>query len=200
MLADLVVPLTYADYDVTTQLRRDIRIYKNGATLDVRGVALHRLSALTWHFFHFHSRCLDALGIPVTDYVTVPSGKPGSREGDHPLEGLARFAPESWKRLDLERTRDARSRSLDSKSLSLTAAPDLSGRHVVVFDDTWTTGASAQSAAKVVRQAGAEIVSIVVVARIMNSASWEPTATFFKKYPKTEWSGAVCPVTGGACP
>jgi hypothetical protein len=69
----------------------------------------------------------------------------------------------------------------------------------VIFDDTWTTGAKAQSAALRVRRGGARMVTIVVTARIMN-ASWGPAARFLENHPKVPWSGAVCPVTGGSCP
>ena len=198
MLADVVVPLTYAG-EMNAQLRRDLRNYKDGYGIDVRADALYRLSALAWSFFHHHARCLDAIGGPVTDFVTVPSGKPGGRADGHPLEGLAKFAPSHWNRLEAVRIREARSRSLDSKSLELAYDYDLAGRHVVVFDDTWTSGAKSQSVAKVLRKAGAAFVSIVVVARILR-IGWAPTAALLEKYPKTPWSGSICPVTGGQCP
>ncbi|MFD6699838.1 MULTISPECIES: hypothetical protein [unclassified Microbacterium] len=180
------------------QLRRDIRNYKDGYNEDVRAVALARLSALVWHFFEVHGACLDSLGTPVTHVTHVPSGAVSRRSGPHPIEGLLRFAPPHWERFDLTRTADSTTRTLDPLSLSV---PDinLSGRHVVVFDDTWTTGAKAQSAALRVRQAGADLVSIVVAARILN-VGWGPTARLLEQYPKIPWRGDVCPVTGGACP
>jgi predicted amidophosphoribosyltransferase len=197
-LADLVVPLTYAG-EVTPQLRHDIRQYKDGRDDDSRAEALQRLSALAWHFFHFHGRCLDAAGNPVSHILTVPSGAPGRHRGGHPLEILASFAPPHWQRVSLLRIETAAGRHLDTTSLTMEEGSDVAGRHVVVFDDTWTTGSKAQSAALVARRAGAAQVTVVVVARIMNS-DWGPTAAFLETHPKIPWSGLVCPVTGSNCP
>lgn len=192
------MPLSYAG-EMNEQLRRDIRNYKDGPTLDVRADALYRLSALTWHFFHSHSACLSRHGLPPTHIASVPSGTPGNRDGDHPVSDLLRFAPEDWERVTLVRDVASPARRLDAESLSIPSSSSLAGRHVVIFDDTWTTGAKAQSAALRVRRSGARIVTIVVAARIMN-AQWGPTAQFLERHPKAPWSGTVCPVTGGSCP
>lgn len=197
-LADLVVPLSYAG-EVTPQLRHDIRHYKDGHPPDSRAEALQRLSALSWHFFHVHGSCLDSSGLAVTHYLTVPSGTPGRRTGEHPLEALARFVPPHWELVPLLRIEQGAGRRLDTESLSIPEGHDITGRHVVVFDDTWTTGANAQSAALAARRAGATQVTVVVVARIMRS-DWGPTAAFLEAHPKTPWSGAICPVTGANCP
>ncbi|MHB8342292.1 MAG: hypothetical protein ACYDB7_14160, partial [Mycobacteriales bacterium] len=45
------------------------------------------------------------------------------------------------------------------------AARTVAGGRVLLVDDTWTTGASAQSAAAALKEAGAEVVAIVVVGR-----------------------------------
>lgn len=197
-LADLVVPLSYAG-EMNEQLRRDIRNYKDGPSLDVRADALYRLSALTWHFFHTHAHCLSARGGAPTHIASVPSGTPGNRSGRHPVSDLLRFAPEEWERVTLVRDAPSTARRLDAETLSISSSSSLEGRHVVIFDDTWTTGAKAQSAALRVRRAGARMVTIVVTARIMNT-SWGPAARFLEDHPKVPWSGAVCPVTGGSCP
>lgn len=197
-VANIVVPLSYAG-EMNAQLRRDIRNYKDGWSDDVKGDALYRLSALTWHFFYHHVRCLEVLGGPVSYMVLVPSGKPDRRPDGHPLETLARFAPAEWNRLEVTRTAEARERVIDTHSLAIQPPIDLYGTHVVVFDDTFTTGAKAQSVAAVARDAGARFVSIVVIARILNQG-WGPTAALLERHPRTPWDGAKCPITGGPCP
>jgi adenine/guanine phosphoribosyltransferase-like PRPP-binding protein len=44
----------------------------------------------------------------------------------------------------------------------------LAGEAVLLIDDTWTTGASAQSAAAVLRRAGAGPIAAVVIGRYLN--------------------------------
>ena len=44
----------------------------------------------------------------------------------------------------------------------------LSGESVLLIDDTWTTGASAQSAAAALAEAGAGAVAAVVIGRYLN--------------------------------
>ncbi|MPT14010.1 MAG: phosphoribosyltransferase [Microbacterium sp.] len=197
-MADIVVPLSYAG-EMNAQLRRDIRNYKDGWSDDVKGDALYRLSALTWHFFYHHSRCLEAIGGPVSHMTLVPSGRPDRRPEGHPLQILASYAPASWNRLEVTRTAEARERVIDTRSLEIQPPIELRGAHVVVFDDTFTTGAKAQSVAAIVRDAGARFVSIVVIARVLNQA-WGPTAELLERHPRTPWDGAKCPITGSACP
>jgi orotate phosphoribosyltransferase len=44
----------------------------------------------------------------------------------------------------------------------------IDGSAVLLVDDTWTTGSSAQSAAAALREAGAEAVALVVIGRYIN--------------------------------
>ncbi len=72
--------------------------------------------------------------------------------------------------------------------------------HVVVIDDAWVSGASAQSLAVTLKQAGVETVSILSVARVL-SPNWEPNKTFLRDVLATlpyDWK--VCPWTLAACP
>ncbi len=48
------------------------------------------------------------------------------------------------------------------------AIAEVGGRSVLLIDDTWTTGANAQSAAAVLKEAGAEHVAVVVIGRYVN--------------------------------
>jgi hypothetical protein len=80
------------------------------------------------------------------------------------------------------------------------ATPDLvRGRHVLVPDDTWTTGARAQSMSLTLRAAGASGVSVMVLARWL-APGWEATGAYLKTHPHRDFDPAVCPVTGGDCP
>jgi hypothetical protein len=51
---------------------------------------------------------------------------------------------------------------------------DVSGARVLVIDDTWTSGATAQSAASALALAGAEVAGIVPIGRIVSPSSSRP--------------------------
>lgn len=134
---------------------------------------------------------------PIDGLSFVPSGEAGKRIA-HPRSGFDMYFPARWERLALSRIRDARARTVDPDSLKLAVDADLTGRRIVVFDDTWATGASAQSVSVVLKRTGAAFVSIVVMGRWVNSG-WTPTQRFFRDHPRVEWTGAVCPVSSAAC-
>ncbi|QYF74750.1 phosphoribosyltransferase [Cryobacterium sp. PAMC25264] len=99
----------------------------------------------------------------------------------------------------MTRIDDVDSRSLAPSSLSIPNFQPVMGAHVVVFEDSWVTGAAAQSVALALRNAGASRVSIVVIGRILNY-DWWPTPALVDKFKDKTWNGTLCPVTGGACP
>ena len=75
----------------------------------------------------------------------------------------------------------------------------LRGQHILILDDTWTTGSNTQSAALTLRQAGADHVSVMVVGRWF-SPTFGNNAEFIKTRLRRDYNPSICPVTGGACP
>lgn len=67
------------------------------------------------------------------------------------------------------------------------------GAHVILVDDSWTTGANVQSAATALKQAGAGQVSTMVLGRLLND-TWPPTAQFI------DAGGLRSPFNPDACP
>ena len=120
------------------------------------------LIALLLVFLRDHGGCVwQAAGMPGPTHVAVvPSGR--GRPGAHPLRALAApYLALPWAELTARPGREPDS-ELDAGRF--TAAPVPSSR-VLLLDDTWTTGASAQSAAMALRQAGASSVATVVLGR-----------------------------------
>lgn len=77
--------------------------------------------------------------------------------------------------------------------------PDLiMGRHVLVIDDTWTSGGHAQRAASALRAAGASAVTILVLARWLDP-TFGPTGTFIADRLNSDYDPARCPLTGVHC-
>ncbi|MET9086941.1 hypothetical protein ABZX77_34560 [Streptomyces sp. NPDC004237] len=73
------------------------------------------------------------------------------------------------------------------------AASPLWGEHVLLVDDTWTTGNHVQSAAAALKSAGAGTVAVVVLGRHLNS-DYEDTAAHIGLARLRRFSWDVCPV------
>lgn len=72
---------------------------------------------------------------------------------------------------------------LHPSASAFAAPPELSGRRVLVIEDTWVTGARARSASATVVRAGGHVVAVAVVGRVMDpqrspwrSAWWDSVA------------------------
>jgi hypothetical protein len=155
-----VAPAAYAIKG--SPLARDLWLYKShrpGARL-----ARANLLALLLVFLHDHAPGAWAgagLAAP-THACVVPSGR--GRPGPHPLESLARpYLRLPWAGLVTQVNGGAWDRMLDPARFR--AAGPLPGAAVLLLDDTWVSGGSAQSAAVALKQAGARTVALVVVGR-----------------------------------
>jgi hypothetical protein len=114
-----------------------------------------------------------------THLAVVPSGR--GRPGLHPLRALAgpvlagAALDLPWARLSLADPDDPGAREADPGRFLAAPVP---GAGVLLLDDTWTTGASAQSAAAALRLAGARSVAVVVLGCHLRSPP--PGATPFR--------------------
>ena len=163
-LADLVVPVSYApkDGDHYARLCR----YKT----DAPGAAAARamLRALLLIFLREHGPCVwRRAGMPSpARLAVVPSGQ--GRPGPHPLLRLLApllvLAPAPL----AIRPGEPLGRSLNPARFR--ASPSVAGQSVLLVDDTWVSGASAQSAVVALRLAGARQVAVVVLGRHIDPA------------------------------
>ncbi len=158
-LADLVVPIAYASKAARTQC----------ACGNTNPFRAHRIG--NWRVGCWRPCCWcscvitggagggrPGLAWPPTHLAVVPSAR--GRPGPHPLRAL--IGPHlSCRWTDLVAIPDYHHvRELDPDRFL--AAPVPGGR-ILLLDDTWTTGASAQSAAMALRRAGARSVATVVL-------------------------------------
>lgn len=160
-LADVVVPVAFA-VKGASHARRLWQYKSSRAGADAAARAAVELLALLLIFLREHGSCAcRAAGFArPTHLAVVPSTR--GRPGQAPLRALvAPYLAVPWAELsgglDRERTRD-----LDPARFRAAAVP---GARVLLLDDTWTTGASAQSAAMALRAAGARSVATVVLGR-----------------------------------
>lgn len=144
-----------------------------------------------------HERCPAVLGgAAITHWAAVPSlpAKPGA----HPLRAMVRnAAPGSEVRLTAA-SAVADPRDVNPNHFSAaTAMPQ--GSHVLLMDDTWAGGGHAQSAALALRNAGAQRVSVLVVACWIKE-NYAGNAEFLGSIAARDYDPRICPWTGGACP
>jgi predicted amidophosphoribosyltransferase len=165
---DAVAPISYSVG--REQLHHALASYKR-LDGDVARRLGATLAAILWRFLAEHERCVArATGANGFDLVTtVPSGDP-ARDERHPLRWivgeLVGPTRERYQRL-LRRTTDETAPRLFNEH-RFEAISDLDNRAVLLIDDTWTTGASAQSAAAALKAAGAGPIAAVVIGRHLN--------------------------------
>jgi hypothetical protein len=191
-LADSVAFLTYAvagqqsgyvmrGYKAPRQVKEHVTI-----------VALMILLSLS-----MHSQCPGALaGGPVTHWATVPSLP--AKLGEHPLHQLlSQVASHPEVRLVAAAgVRHPRDINPDHFQASVQLPPD---SHVLLVDDTWTSGGHAQSAVLALRRGGAAHVSVLVVARWIKE-DFGDNAKFLQGLSAQDYDPKICPWTGGSCP
>lgn len=185
--ADAVLPVSYSVH--MGQLHTALRGYKEGWTSSRR--LTMELAAVLWRFLDRHEQCLARqAGVRGFSIVTtLPSGK--GRDAAHPLhrivgEIVGHTADRSRQLLEPsgieteERVDDVR---------RYTATQTLQGESVLLIDDTWTTGASVESAAHVLKAAGAGRVGVIVIGRHLNP-NYGNNPERLKSLPSFSWD--VC--------
>ena len=195
-LADLVVPVVYGGQ--TLQSQTLFYGYKDPGAAQ-QGDERRPLVRLMFRAAGFmHQRCIEyTVGASVGAVVTVPSTR---QRIDHPLLELTSECLPMIPRIGAwpARCQPEAARTVVPSRFLLAPAPVARGRHVLVLDDTWATGARTQSMAVALREAGAAHVSILILARWL-STSWPPTVSYLGSHPHRDFDPWMCPVTGGRC-
>ena len=167
-VADVVVPIALSVK--RERLAVDLWRYKNSPNPLERRLLTLRLAAVLWRFLAEHEACL--AGVCAVSEFGCVTGVPSAagRAGTHPLDVLVRLVGglrDRYRPL-LAATgaeMDRRARGDRFRALS-----PLRGSAVLLIDDTWTTGAHAQSAAAALRAADAGCVAVVVLGRRFDPA------------------------------
>ncbi|MGE0136135.1 MAG: hypothetical protein AB7I38_12040 [Dehalococcoidia bacterium] len=161
-----VLPISYSPHG--GQLHTVLAGYKRRTDETARRFTL-QLAAVLWRFVGLHEACLArsaGAGARFDIVTTVPSGDP-ARDDAHPLRHIVGsvVAPtrDRHERLLRRSGTEVDPRTVDSGKYN--PARDLDGASVLLIDDTWTTGANAQSAAAALELAGAGPIGILVIGR-----------------------------------
>ena len=170
LLADVVAPVAYAVKG--GRLAGDLWRYKSGAAGATEAGA--RLTAMLARFLREHSdqvwRAAGMIAGPGLAAV-VPSGQ--GRPAAHPLAGIvASCVDVPIVPLCTAPGAAARARGLADGVAAgwLTVGGAVAETDVLLVDDTWVSGASAQSAAAALKAAGARRVALVVIGRHVDPA------------------------------
>jgi predicted amidophosphoribosyltransferase len=191
---DVIAPISYSI--AGEQLHHALAGYKRGAMGWMRTLT-RQLAAVLWRHLALHEACVArATGVERFELITiVPSGT-ASRNLAHPLaEIVGQIVEPTRERYTPLLRRTAHPVPLHSFSADRFAATAaLAGEPVLLIDDTWTTGASAQSAAATLKKAGAGPIAAVVLGRHLNRG-WGDNDRRLRSLPTPfDWSRCVrCP-------
>ncbi len=175
-------------------LHRELRAYKDDRSEVVRDHCTLGLAAVLARFLAEHEACLTraAQSTGFRLVTTVPSRELRADESRARLrEIVGRRCPGTAGRF----TRVLRAAGADGPSHRYTparyrATVALEGLDVLLVDDTWTTGASAQAAARALKAAGAHRVALVVIGRHVNPA-WADHALRIRGLSAFSWSSCA---------
>lgn len=190
-LADLVVPIWYG-------IRGRQSGYLMHSYKDLEAPAKHNktlLSVLLLAALDFHGSCIERqLGHDVDAWAFVPSLRT-DRTGEHPLHVVVKRAGLTLPEVELltnERA-DPGQRVTSADRFALAANSHVRGRHVLLIEDTWTSGGNAQSAALTLRREGAASVTIVALARWLKPDE-SPTGEFVASRLIGDYDPLMCPL------
>jgi len=190
-LANRVGSLIYA-VEPDSQAYKTVRNYKGAHPGPGLVQTMRQLLAVG---LRGHSRCLLAIsGIPDLAWAVVPSRQQRTVLRDI----VVGFSKNPAREVGISPVGVPPVRELRPGAWNVAGAV---GRHVLVVDDSWVTGASSQSVASALKSKGAEQVSILTVARVL-----KPTLPEIKKFvdhdlPRLTYDWRRCPWTfSGECP
>jgi predicted amidophosphoribosyltransferase len=166
---DAMAPISYSV--AREQLHHTLASYKR-LDGDVARRLAATVAAILWRFLVEHEKCLaHAAGADRFDLVTTVPSSDQARDDRHPLRWivgeLVGPTRDRHRRLLRRAQTEARPRDFDATKFEATGQ-ELRGQSILLIDDTWTTGASAQSAAAALKAAGAGPVAVVVIGRHLN--------------------------------
>lgn len=196
---DAVAPISYSI--AREQLHHVLRGYKRLGGAPAQRLMVG-LAAVLWRYLAQHEHCLsEATGTNGFGLVTTVPSSDRARDQQHPLReivgNLAGPTRARHERLLIRSEKPVDRRSFDPEKYQVTR--EFAGDEVLLVDDTWTTGANAQSAAAALKVAGAGVVAAVVIGRFLNR-EWHENDRRLRGISKPfDWSRcALCAPTSTA--
>jgi hypothetical protein len=194
----LVVPIsltkvpTSVSGDDGGQFHDVLRIYKYGHNADVRSRMELQVSAVLTRFLRAHTTCIVEAAGEAWDYITVtPSTR--NRTGPHPLELAIQRSADLAKQYRTVLQPGAQPiAGRESRDDGFVPTADVSGGRFLIVDDTFTSGARTQSAASALQLAGARVVAILPIGRVVDPAFSDAAGELWRQARATRFDFGVC--------
>lgn len=164
----LIVPISL--YRVGEQLHTVLKDYKRSPSERVRERHLYQVAAILHRFLREHARCIEQAAGGTWDTVTIVPSKQARAE-PHPLENaikLGKSLGPLYRALlaaDQPETIDR----VYGDIRGFKTIEDVTGRRILLIDDTFTSGATFQSAASRLALDRATVVAGVVIGRVITT-------------------------------
>ncbi len=194
---DAVVPISYSIGH--EQLHHALACYKRQPP-EIADRFQVELAAILWRYLAAHESCVARAA--ETDRFEIVTTVPSSSEARDDIHPLQRIVGElvgptrdRYERLLRRSSAPAPPRTLSLEKFK--TARNLHHQSVLLIDDTWTTGANAQSAAAALKLAGAGTVAAVVIGRHLNR-EYGDNDRRLKALPRPfDWRRCAVHVTAG---
>jgi predicted amidophosphoribosyltransferase len=185
---DAVAPISYSV--AGERLHHALVRYKRRLDRDAQRLGAE-LAAVLWRYLRAHERCLARdVGVEGFDLVTTVPSSDRERDGVHPLHRLVGevIEPTRGRHARLLRRSGRHVHTHEFSATRFETDGLLSGEAILLIDDTWTTGANAQSAAATLKLAGAGPVAVVVIGRHLNR-EWHQNDARLRSFPRPfDWN------------
>ena len=193
MPAERVVPISL--YRTGDNLWHALRRYKDGRDPRLRRRLGRRLGRLLSGFLRRHLGCIAPGVSPDWCITVVPPTRRRSQR--HPLEKVIRRS--FWLRRRYVRTLRTATRAGHNAAsdTAFKVIRDVGGLQLLLVDDTFTTGASVQSAVSALRLAGAQVIAVVVIGRVVNPDATPEEAELWAAARRVPWRLNKCCMEGG---
>jgi hypothetical protein len=185
---DVVAPISYSV--AHEQLHHALASYKRTTGEAARRLGM-QLAAVLWRYVDVHEACL-ARAADTDRFSIVTSVPSGDRDRDdqHPLRSivgeLVGPTRDRYEGLLRRSSVEVALRAYDPRKF--TVERQLQGESILLIDDTWTTGANAQSAAAALQAAGAVRIAALVIGRHVNR-EWHENDRRLRRLPTPfDWS------------
>jgi hypothetical protein len=162
-------------------VHRALRGYKDGPPA-TRAVLSRRVGALLARFLWEHGPRIAPVGWDGLVVVPSTTGRPGGHPLEAALAAVGAVGAQLWAGALRRGTGGVGHRVAGDGAFAVGEGVDVAGSRLVLVDDTWTTGARAQSAASALAGAGAEVEAVVVVGRVVTPVAGAPTGSWWERH------------------
>lgn len=192
---EAVAPVSYSI--AGEQLHHALAAYKRGGGTVARRLGVE-LAAVLWRHLAEHEACVArAAGADRFELVTTVPSSDRTHDQTHPLRLVVSelVGPTRERYRPLLSRSDTVVEAHEFSARKFEARGEIADRSVLLIDDTWTTGANAQSAAAALKAAGAGAVAAVVMGRYLNRGWHHNDRRLRGLRPPFDWHRcAHCPV------